>query len=133
MQATLVLDANAFVRTVEGEPDATVWVERIESRQVEAFAPDLIYAEVANALLVQARNGFLDLEAAAGAVDVLRRLPIHSLPLREIAVPALRIADSTGLSAYDACYVAVAVQAEAVLVTADARVAEAAPQSVLLA
>src|SRR5512132_2613577 len=112
MQATLVLDANAFVRTVEGEPDATVWVERIESRQVEAFAPDLIYAEVANALLVQARNGFLDLEAAAGAVDVLRRLPIHSLPLREIAVPALRIADSTGLSAYDACYVAVAVQAE---------------------
>jgi predicted nucleic acid-binding protein len=132
MSATVVLDANAFIRSAEGDAEASAWVGRIESGEVIARAPDLLFVEVANTVLVQSRAGLLDLESAVGIVDVLCRLPIRIASLRELAVPALRVAEERGLSAYDASYVVLAEQAQATRLTADRRVAAAARGSVLL-
>jgi predicted nucleic acid-binding protein len=133
MSASVVIDASAFVRSARGSEEASSWIERIELRQVQAFAPELIYAEAANALLLYSRKQILGLDHAEGLLDVLRRLPIRVVSLRELAVPALRLADQRGLSAYDACYVALSEEAEAPLLTADAAVAAAAADSILLA
>jgi predicted nucleic acid-binding protein len=130
--ARVVLDASAFMRAVEGHGEATEWVARIESRDVRARAPDLIYAEVANALLVQCRAARVGIEAAGGLLDVLRRLPIRVTSLRELAVPALGVAHDARLTAYDAAYVTLAERARATLLTADRWVARAAAGSVLL-
>lgn len=130
--STVVLDASAFIRAARGHEEAAAWIARIAGGETRALAPELIFAEVANSLLVHVRGGALDLTSAAATIDVLRRLPIRTAPLRELAVPALRLADARGLSAYDACYVVLAEQAEAALVTADRRVAEAAKDSILL-
>lgn len=132
MDAPLVLDTSAFLRAAERHAEASTWIQRIEARETETYAPDLIYAEVANALAIQTRKGFLSLEAAVVNLDVLRRLTIRNISLREVAVPALRLAEKTGLTAYDACYVAVADHAEAVLVTADRRLAQVTERSVLI-
>ena len=130
--AAVVLDASAFIRAAEGGLEASEWIGRIESKDVSARAPDLVYAEAANALLVQSRAGRLDLEAAAAVLDVLRRLPIRVTSAREFAPAALHVAESRGLSAYDASYVVLAELADAALLTADRRLAAATSNSVLL-
>lgn len=136
MSATrVVLDASAFMRaTWEPGPDeeAYSWIERIDSGQVDALAPDLLYAEVANGLLGDVRAAAVDLSSAAAILDVLLQLPIRTTPLAELAIPALRLAEARGLTAYDACYVVLAEQAHATLLTADRRAASAAAESILL-
>jgi predicted nucleic acid-binding protein len=133
MSSTVVIDASAFLRACWGHEEASAWITRVESREVRARAPDLVYAEVANALLLHVRAGLIEIEAAAALCDVLRRLPIRVTPLGDTATPSLRLAAERGLSAYDASYVVVAEQAEAPLLTADERLAGASAESILLA
>jgi predicted nucleic acid-binding protein len=132
MSSTAVIDASAFLWAALGHEAATEWIERVRNRGVSAVAPDLIYVEAGNGLLVYVRARALSLEAAEAILDALRRLPIRTVPLRELAVPALRVANERGLSVSDACYVALADEANAVLVTADGAAAEAATESILL-
>jgi predicted nucleic acid-binding protein len=136
MSATrVVLDASAFMRAAWAsgpDEEASSWVERIVSGQVEALAPDLLYAEVANGLLGDVRAAVLDLASAAAILDVLLQLPVRTTSLSDLAIPALRIAHARGLSAYDACYVVLAEQADATLLTADRGAAAAAADSILL-
>ena len=136
MPATrVVLDASAFIRGV-GLPDpmeeAFGWLEAVHEQRAEALAPELLFAEVANGLLVYVRASALGLDAAAALLDRLLRLPIRTFSLRELAVPALAVASARGLSVYDACYVVLAERANVPLLTADARAAAAAADSILL-
>ncbi len=73
----VVLDASAFIRGI-GLPDpndeAFGWIEAFHERRVEPLAPDLLYAEVANGLLVYVRASALARDAAAGILARLLRL-----------------------------------------------------------
>ena len=129
---SVVIDSSAVVRATASHPEASAWIERIHAAEVDAHAPDLLYAEVANALLLQVRAGRVELAAALGLVDVVRRLPIRVISLGELAVPALRVADERGLSVYDACYAVLAEEAHATLITADRRLARVVAESVVL-
>jgi predicted nucleic acid-binding protein len=133
--ARVVLDASAFIRGV-GLPDpgeeAFGWLEAIHGRRVEALSPELVFAEVANGLLVYVRIAVLDLGVATAIFERLLRLPIRTFSLRELAGPALVVASDRGLSAYDACYLVLAEQAEATLITADQALATAAADVVVL-
>ena len=136
MSATrVVLDASAFLRAAweagVGE-EASSWIERIDSGQVQALAPDLLYPEVANGLLGDVRASAVKLSSATAILDVLLQLPIRTTPLADLAIPALLLAEARGLTAYDACYVVLAEQADATLLTADRRAAAAAADSILL-
>ena len=132
----VVLDASAFIRGI-GLPDpndeAFGWIEAFHERRVEPLAPDLLYAEVANGLLVYVRASALARDAAAGILARLLRLRIQVFSLRDLAVPALDLASARGLSVYDACYVTLAERAGVPLLTADGRAAAAAADSILLA
>jgi predicted nucleic acid-binding protein len=71
----------------------------------------------------------------AKARDVLRAaiaLPLRTVPLSVLSVPALERALSGRISVYDSCYLELAEAAGATLVTADRRLARAAPRSALL-
>jgi predicted nucleic acid-binding protein len=59
-------------------------------------------------------------------------LPLRVASLRSLADDALVTALETGLSVYDACYVVLATAGDATLVTADQRLADAAPRAALL-
>jgi predicted nucleic acid-binding protein len=96
------------------------------------LVPDLVFAESASALLGYVRAGALSDEEAHAKLELLSELPLKIASLRSLAVDALERARGLGLSVYDACYVVLADAADATLVTADRRLARAAPRASLL-
>jgi predicted nucleic acid-binding protein len=69
---------------------------------------------------------------ADGAIDFLLDLPFEVHSLRLLARQALALSLARGVSVYDACYLALAMGYDAVLVTADRRLAEQVERSALL-
>jgi predicted nucleic acid-binding protein len=122
------------LRGLLGTEDAAAqaWIEAAVEGRVEALAPELVFAEVANALAVSTRGRKI---AAAEARDALRAtiaLPLRVISLGVLSMPALERALTQRISAYDACYLELAEAAGATLVTADRHLARAAPRKALL-
>ena len=129
-----VLDASAVVRGLLplGDPSAEAWLEAVAAERVEAFVPDLVFAETAHALSRYARGGALGARDASDALEELDALPLTSMPVKRLMQAALAAALELGLSVYDSCYLVLAEMVDAVLVTADRRLAAASPRAVLL-
>ena len=99
---------------------------------VRALVPDLIYAETAGALVTYARHGEIHSAEADEAMESVRDLPLVVHSLRLLGRQALALSLIRGISPYDACYLALAIGYDAVLVTADRRLAAEAERSALL-
>jgi predicted nucleic acid-binding protein len=128
-----VIDANVVVRAaVAAHEDASAWLIAVAEFRVEALAPDLIYAEVSNALARYVRLGRLLLDRAIELLGTFVELPISTTACRALAPASCSLAIQRGLTVYDAHYLALAEAEGAVLVTADRRLAEAASRSILL-
>ena len=91
-----------------------------------------MYVEIGNALLVEQRAGLLPAAELASALNEIMRLPLAVVPIRALIVDALAIASARALSAYDGCYVALAEANDAILVTADRKLAAATTRSALI-
>lgn len=131
--ASLVIDASALVRAaVDGQPEALAALRSVRRGQRRALAPDLIWAEVTNALVVRVRAGRVTVPQAGEILADLLALPIETSPMSELAAAVLPTALAHGLSAYDACHLVLAEAAEATLITADRRLAERAPRAELI-
>ena len=84
-------------------------------------APDLLYVECAQ--IFWKRVAFRDMarEEARHAMGTLLAFPIAAVPTSQLALPALDLASALGITVYDACYAALAVEMGFPLVTADKR------------
>ena len=111
---------------------AQEWRARTIRGEVRALAPDLVYAEVGNALLVEHRAGLMDAAEVTISLERLLRIPIGAVSTTTRIRNASAIALARGLSAYDACYVALAEANDAVLVTADRKLAAATNRAELI-
>ena len=128
-----VLDANVIVRgLIDRRPNARGWLERVAQREVAAVVPDLVFVEVAQALTGYVRCGDLTPPTAIRRLEFVRAFPFEVRALDVLAPAALAVALERGLSVYDACYAGLADAEDAVLVTADRRLARAVPRSELL-
>jgi predicted nucleic acid-binding protein len=129
-----VLDASAIVRGVLGEDDSAgaAWIEAVVAGRVRGLVPELAYAEVANALAVSVRGRDVRTDQAHGALNRVLGLPLDVVRINVLIREALRRALASRMSVYDACYLVAAEAFDAVLVTADRRLARAAPNSALL-
>jgi len=121
----VVLDASVVVKWVlrdeVGAAEALEWRERHRSGMDRVAVPEMLFYEVANAIVWSGRiepalieECWVGLLAVGLAVYVLRGKPM----LR--AIELARVAQT---SVYDACYVALAETLECDLVTADAKLA----------
>lgn len=102
------------------------------SGAVELLLLDLSVYEFGNVLVRQQR---FDEDSAAAAVGELFSLGLPVLAVeRELGVRAARVAARTGLSVYDAAFVAAAEQFDVDLVTADSKLVTraASPRVALL-
>jgi predicted nucleic acid-binding protein len=86
---------------------------------VRIHVPDLFFAECANILWKYVCRGAHTTEDALANLRVLRRFQLHTTPTATVIEAALPLAVRYDLSAYDACYVALAERLQLPLVTAD--------------
>lgn len=132
--AEFVVDASVVVRGLLDEAaEAAQIVDDVARGIFAAHAPDLITAEVANALRNVVATGDWPIARAQERLATFLRLPLVGASSRQLASEALALAVDRGLSGYDALYAALAEALEIPLVTADRRLADAVPGSQLVA
>lgn len=95
----------------------------VRSSEGGIAVPDLVDVETVAVFRRRWLKGDLSDERFRDAVDDLVALPLRRFPVRRLMRRAFDLRDN--VTAYDACYVALAEALDAVLVTADARLAAA--------
>lgn len=105
---------------------ATEAARRVLRRDPDWHAPLLWRSEFRNVLAAYLRRGELALDGAVELMGLAERL-LRGGEHGMASPPVLRLAESTGLAAYDCEFLALAETLEVPLVTSDARLLEAAP------
>ena len=85
--------------------------------------PDLFFAEFANIFWKAQRHGRCDAPFADAAIQEIVSQEFSTYPSAALIQPAVQIARAFERSVYDCLYVALAIQTDTELVTADAKLA----------
>ena len=124
-----VVDASVATKLFLEEPgseEAQALFERILADPAgKLLVPDLFFAECASTMWKRVRREAYPEEAARSHLAALKSLPLVSTPTRDLATRAFEIACAHGITAYDACYVALSEAAGVPLLTADGQLAAA--------
>ena len=123
-----VVDASVGIKLFLPEE----YSEDVQGFFVQCFAqpesglhvPDLFFVECANILWKKIRRGEYDTARAASDLAALRGLRLPTTPTSELMERALEIACTHDVTAYDACYLALAEAKGVPLLTADDRLAD---------
>lgn len=119
----LVVDASVVAPAVaDGGDDGHRYRQRLRGEQLAA--PDLLRVEVLSVLRRQHRLGGLDAGQVTAAVEDLLDLGLDVYPTGPLLRRTWELRDN--VTAYDACYVALAEALGCSLLTADARLSRAA-------
>ena len=118
-----VVDASALAAVLFGEPEAEQVVGRLGAGRLKA--PALLDFELSSICLKKTRLHPERRDAYRQALALRTQMAIEIIPVEHAGIVAL--AESTGLSAYDAGYLWLARHLGAGLVTLDRRLAAAGP------
>ncbi len=107
-----VVDASVGIKLCIAEPlsdraDALLALAVAEP-PTQLYVPDLFYVECANILWKHVQRSGLSSDKALKDLEHLRALRFHRTPTFDLVSDALPIALAYAISAYDACYVALA-------------------------
>lgn len=119
--AVKVVDASALSALLFGEPEGRAVAERL--RDADLIAPPLLGFEIASICLKKIRRYPSQREVILEAFDMARRMPIAIVEIEHGGT--LRLAEQTGLSAYDASYLWLSQRHDGELVTLDKRLVAA--------
>ena len=118
----IVIDASVIAKALVTDDDEGDQLrERLRGEQL--VAPEVVDVEVMSTLRRAARAKRLDQRRSAQALADLAALPLQRVPHLPLLGRVWELRDN--LSAYDACYVALAEALGAVLLTADGRIKRA--------
>lgn len=124
-RTSLVADASVAVKWVRRE-DGSDWTVRLVSDIRPLLAPDLLPVECANVFWRLRRRGEIGAPEPAVLLARLRDLPFHlAASAGPLADSALALASRTDHPVYDCLYLALAIERDAPLATADLRFAAA--------
>lgn len=117
--ACLVVDANVVIKwfVAENHTDAALRLLRDDAPVLHV--PELLFPEVGNILWKKVRRGDLTADEARTIGRLVAQAPLEVHPSVPLGEAALEIALSTGRTVYDSQYVALAIQMDSRLVTAD--------------
>ncbi len=118
----LVVDASVLAPAlVDGGETGQRFRERLRGEVV--IGPDLLRIEVISVVRRHLRAGRLSQEHAAAAIEDLLEFPVRVSPTTPLLSRMWELREN--LTAYDACYAALAEAMDAPLLTADLRLANA--------
>jgi predicted nucleic acid-binding protein len=124
-----VVDASValplFINGPQSEAAHTFFARLADDPPTRLHVPDLFYIEVANVLWKYVRWHGLPQAQAQEYLRQLGRLALHATPTAELMGDALELAVTYSISAYDACYLALARRLDIPLVTSDGKLAAA--------
>jgi predicted nucleic acid-binding protein len=119
----IVVDASVAVKWLVPEADSTA-AEHLAGQPL--CAPDLLLAEIVNALWAMRRRGRLAAVEATSSFARLARVSIDLVPAATLADDALALSCRLDHPAYDCFYLALAIERGTHVVTADRRFVAAA-------
>jgi predicted nucleic acid-binding protein len=117
---TLVVDASVAIKWYLDEPHADAALELV-AREPDLIAPDLVVAEVGNALWKRQRQGEITAEHVNAIAIALPKAFAALSPAADLIADALTLADHLDHPVYDCLYLALAARRQVELVTADRR------------
>jgi predicted nucleic acid-binding protein len=98
-------------------------LRRYSAGEISVVVPDVFWAELGNVLWKAAQAGRCSGPDAIAGLDFVRKYHLPSIASSALIEHALEIAIVFGQTVYDALYVALAVESNAQLVTADEKLA----------
>jgi predicted nucleic acid-binding protein len=128
-----VLDANVAAKwflPAAGETlaeDAFTLLDKYAKDEVRFIVPDLFWVEFANIMSKAVRLGRYPKASAEKALAALAQRDFPTVPSLKLLDSALQIATAFGRTVYDSLYVALAIQSNAQLITADEHLANSLP------
>lgn len=111
--------AHAFFTKLVADPPAKFYV------------PDLFYVECANILWKYVRWQGMSAEQVQEYIQYLQKLALTSVPTLDLIEEALPLAVTYKITAYDAVYIVLARRLSAFFITADTKLAQVLPDSVV--
>lgn len=105
--------------------EALQLLDRFGKAEVELIVPDIFWVELGNALWKAARIGRCAPQDAVESMSAMRTRGLPTLASYGLLEQALSIALTFDRTVYDSVYVALAVQTQCQLITADERLASA--------
>lgn len=93
----------------------------LSDSNAQFYIPDLFYIECTNIAWKYIRAGLYDVAEAQANLSDLKLLRLTVTSTAELILEALTISATYGISAYDACYVALSQQSNVPLLTQDQR------------
>jgi predicted nucleic acid-binding protein len=117
--ACLVVDASIVMKWHVSEVHTDAALRLLRNEAPVLHVPDLMFPEVGNILWKKTRRGDLTEQQARGIGRLVIMAPVTVHPSAPLIEAALEIAMRTGRTVYDSLYVALAMQLNGRLVTAD--------------
>ncbi len=115
---TFVVDASVMAKWFFPEVHSDACAKLISTHN-QLLAPDLIWSEVGNVVWKRFHRGEITTEEATQLIADVLRMPLETVPSQSLLAQAVEIALATGITVYDAIYVALAVTRNCQMVTAD--------------
>ena len=109
-----------------GAVEATRLLDEAIEGATELLAPDLIWPEFENGLWKKVRQSECTLEQALAILELFDQDAPALIASGPLAARAVELAQRLGETAYDCLYLAAAIESDASLATADARLARCA-------
>ena len=126
MMPPCVVDASVGIKLFLNEDDSELVADLFNEHLLFPAAqlisvPGFYYLECASVLRKAVRAGKYDTAQARRDLADLQQMGLHTVPTMELAGSAFELSSLYGISAYDACYVALADRLRVPLLTADER------------
>lgn len=126
----VVVDASVAVKWFVPE-ELSADARKLLAPEYELLAPDLLWAELGNALWKKHRRQELDRRTASRLFRDFARVPIQFHPAERWTEAALEVAIRHDITVYDGLYLVLAAGNDCRLVTADRRLREASRGGVI--
>jgi predicted nucleic acid-binding protein len=123
----LVIDASVLIKFYVPEilsDRAERLLAKVEKKEIDLLAPDLIYPEAGNILWKKQRLKELTRSEVEEITDAILSLPLEIEALKSLLPLTVDIAIAYGITVYDASYLSLAKVYETTLITADRKLVD---------